>query len=104
MAADQQRWLTALLAGEAAARKQAGLAGNPMAALAGVEMQPTLARNSQAYLPINPVEVYYIDQLDKATVRVLYGQQTPADALAQVQRLVLADQQRLQNQYGRWNW
>ncbi len=104
VAADQKRWLTALLDGEATIRQKSGLSGNPMAGLPGVEMQPNLARNSQAYLPINPVEVYYIDQLDKATVRVLYGQQTPAAALAQVQRLVLADEQRLRNQYGSWNW
>jgi ABC-type glycerol-3-phosphate transport system substrate-binding protein len=104
VAADQQHWLDALLAGEAGIRQKAGLAGNPSASLTGMKMQPQLARNSQAYLPINPVEVYYIDQLDKATARVLFGQQSASDALAQVQHLVLADEQHLKNQYGSWNW
>lgn len=104
VSADQQKWLDGLIAGEAALRRKAGLAGNPSATLEGIKLQPQLARLSQATLPINPVDVYYQDQLAKATARVLYGQQTPLAALQQVQRLVLADQKRLQNQYGAWNW
>ena len=104
IAADQECWLTALIAGEAGLRQKAKLPGNPSATLAPLKLQPQLARNSKAYLPINPVEIFYQDQLTKATVRVLYGQQSPADALAQVQRLVLADEKRLQNQYGSWSW
>jgi hypothetical protein len=67
-------------------------------------MQPVLARQSKAWLPINPVEVYYEEQLGKATARVLYGQQSPQAALQRLQRLVLAQEQRLKAQYGRWNW
>jgi hypothetical protein len=55
-------------------------------------------------LPINPVDVFYQDQLTKATARVLFGQQSAADALNQVQKLVVADEQRLRNQSGSWNW
>jgi hypothetical protein len=50
------------------------------------------------------VDIYYQDQLQKATARVLYGQQSAADALAQVQRLVMARERQLRNQYGSWNW
>jgi hypothetical protein len=104
VAADQERWISALYAGEGAARKAAHLAGNPSSTMEGFKNQATLARQSQTHLPINPVEIYYVDQLTKASARVLYGQQAPADALTQVQRLVLAEQTRLQNQYGKWNW
>ena len=104
VAADQEKWLNGLVVGEAANRKASKLPGNPSATLAALTLQPQLARNSQAYLPVNPVDVFYEDQLAKATARVLFGQQSASDALAQVQRLVVADQQRLQNQYGSWNW
>ncbi|HWE63444.1 MAG TPA: extracellular solute-binding protein, partial [Chloroflexota bacterium] len=96
VAQDQQRWVNALISGEAGLRQKAGMAGNPSATLEGIKLQPALARASQTYLPLNPVDVFYQDQLSKATARVLYGQQSPAAALAQVQRLVLADEQRLQ--------
>lgn len=104
VAADQERWVNALFAGEAAARRAAHLPGNPSSTMQGFKNQAMLARQSRTHLPINPVDVYYQDQLLKASARVLYGQQSPADALAQVQRLVLAEQVRLQNQYGKWNW
>lgn len=104
VATDQTRWLTALIAGEAQLRKKAGMTGNPSATLPALQLQPQLARMSQTTLPLNPVDVYYQDQLAKATARVFYGQQTPAAALAEVQQLVLADQQRLQGQYGSWKW
>jgi ABC-type glycerol-3-phosphate transport system substrate-binding protein len=104
VAADQQKWVNAFIAGEKPFRQKAGLPGNPVASLQAVQMQPSLAKLSQAYLPINPVNVYYLEQLNKATARVLYGQQSPSAALAQVQKLVVADEQHLQNQYGKWNW
>jgi ABC-type glycerol-3-phosphate transport system substrate-binding protein len=104
VAGDQERWLHAMVVGEAAARKGAGLSGNPSARLQGLQMQPMLARVSKAWLPTNPVDIYYLEQLNKATLRVLYGQQTPQAALQQVQTLVLAEQQRLKAQYGAWNW
>lgn len=104
VAKDQEKWLQYMIAGEAAARKQAGLPGNPAADLQGLKAQPTLARLSQAWLSTNPVEIYYQDQLQKATARVLYGQQSPRAAMQQVQQLVLADEQRLKAQYGAWGW
>jgi ABC-type glycerol-3-phosphate transport system substrate-binding protein len=104
VAKDQERWLRDMVTGEAAARKAAGLSGNPSATLQGLQMQPQLARASKATLPTNPVDIYYLAQLNKATVRVLYGQQTPQAALQQVQTQVLAEQQRLKSQYGSWNW
>ena len=104
VAADQERWLAGLISGEAGLRKKAGLPGNPSASLASLKLQPQLARQSQTTLPINPVDVYYQDQLAKATSRVLYGQEAPAAALSDVQKLVLSDQKRLQGQYGSWNW
>ena len=45
-----------------------------------------------------------ISNIDKATARVLYGQQSPSDALNSVQKLVVSQQKRLQSQYGSWNW
>jgi ABC-type glycerol-3-phosphate transport system substrate-binding protein len=101
---DQDAWLAGLVKGEAAFRKSAGLAGNPSATLPGVQAQPKLARLSQAFLPTNPVETYYIEQLNIATSNVLYGKQSPADALAQVQKLVVAYEAKLKSQYGAWNW
>lgn len=104
VAADQERWLNAFIVGEAAARKHAGLRGNPVASMKGIKKLPALARMSRAPYPTNPVDVYYEEQLGKATARVLYGQQTPQAALQQVQQLVLADEQRLKAQYGSWTW
>ncbi len=104
VAKDQERWLQAFIAGEAAARKKAGLSGNPAASLEGIRMQPLLARNSKAHLPINPVEPYYQEQLSRAATRVLLGQQSPEAALAEVQRLVLNREKQLASQYGSWNW
>jgi multiple sugar transport system substrate-binding protein len=101
---DQQKWLDAMFAGEAASRKATGLAGNPSASLPGLKNQPMLAIQSKTHLPINPVNIYYQTQLLQASARVLYGQQTPQAALAQVQQEVLAEQSRLQSQYGKWNW
>jgi hypothetical protein len=93
-----------MIAGEAANRKATGLAGNPSATLPGLKNQPMLAIQSKTHLPINPVNIYYQTQLLQASARVLYGQQSPAAALAQVQQEVLAEQSRLQSQYGKWNW
>lgn len=104
VAKDQERWLSAMLAGEAAARKRAGLPGNPAAHLQGLLNQPMLARLSTGHLPTNPVDAYYRDQLAKAVVRVLYGQDTAQSALHRVQQLVLAQEQRYKSQYGSWNW
>ena len=104
VAADQERWLKSFVDGEAATRKAAHLSGNPAAALQGIANQPALARQSKAWLPTNPVEIYYQNQLLEASARVLYGQQTPEAALAQVQQRVLAEQNRLRSQYGAWNW
>jgi ABC-type glycerol-3-phosphate transport system substrate-binding protein len=104
VAADQTKWLNALISGEAGNRTAAKLSGNPSASLTALKLQPQLAKNSRSYLPINPVDVFYQDQLSKATARVLFGQQSPADALNQVQKLVTADEQRLKSQYGNWNW
>jgi hypothetical protein len=63
-----------------------------------------LARTSTAHLPLNPVEPYYQEQLGRATSRVLLGQQSPAAAMAEVQRLVLNRENQLKSQYGSWNW
>jgi ABC-type glycerol-3-phosphate transport system substrate-binding protein len=104
VAKDQEKWLQYMISGEAAARKRAGLPDNPAADLQGLKMQPMLARLSKAWLPTNPVEIYYQEQLNKYTERVLYGQMSPQAALAEVQRLVVADEQRLKAQYGAWNW
>ena len=104
VAKDQEKWLSYMITGEAAARKRAGLPGNPAATLEGLKMQPKLARLSEAFNAINPVEIYYQEQLSKYTARALYGQMSPQAALAQVQRLVVAQQQRLKAQYGAWNW
>jgi ABC-type glycerol-3-phosphate transport system substrate-binding protein len=104
VAKDQERWLRYMITGEATARKRAGLPDNPAAHLQGLLMQPMLARLSKAWLPTNPVEIYYQEQLNKYTARVLFGQMSPQAALAQVQRLVVAQEQRLKGQYGAWNW
>jgi hypothetical protein len=105
VAKDQERWVQAMVAGEAAQRKRVGLPGNPAATLQGLMMQPQLARLSTAVDPINPVDPYYEEQLNKYTAQVLYGQGlTPLAALQTVQRLVVADEQRLKAQYGSWNW
>jgi hypothetical protein len=104
VAKDQEKWLSYMIAGEAAARKRAGLPDNPAADLQGLKMQPMLARLSKASYPLNPVDVYYQEQLSKYTDRVLYGQMSPQAALAEVQRLVVAQEQRLKGQYGAWNW
>jgi ABC-type glycerol-3-phosphate transport system substrate-binding protein len=104
VAKDQDRWLTAMLAGEAAARKRAGLPGNPAAHVQGLLNQPMLARLSKGFNPINPVNTYYGGQLSKAVVQVLYGQDTAQSALHRVQQLVLAQEQRYRSQYGNWNW
>jgi ABC-type glycerol-3-phosphate transport system substrate-binding protein len=101
---DQQRWLGELLSGEGAVRVQAGLQGNPFANLAGVRMQPQLGLLSDAASPTNPVDPYYQQQLALATDNVLHGLQSPQAALQSVQRLVLAQERRLQSRYGRWNW
>ena len=101
---DQHRWLDQVFAGEAAARKQAGLPGNPIAALAGVQLQPTLALLSTASNPINPVDPYYQRQLAAATTLVLSGLETPEAALQGVQQRVLAEQVRLKAAYGDWRW
>jgi hypothetical protein len=82
----------------------AGLPGNPFASLAGVKMQPMLGLLSKASNPINPVDIYYQQQLGTATARVLSGQQNPLAALADVQQAVLAEEQQLQAHYGAWNW
>jgi hypothetical protein len=63
-----------------------------------------LARLSKASYPLNPVDVYYQEQLSKYTDRVLYGQMSPQAALTEVQRLVVAQEQHLKGQYGAWNW
>jgi hypothetical protein len=104
VAKDQEKWLRYMIAGEAAARKRAGLPDNPAADLQGLKMQPMLARLSKASYPLNPVDVYYQEQLSKYTDRVLYAQMSPQAALAEVQRLVVAQEQRLKGQYGAWNW
>lgn len=104
VASQQQQWLNAMIAGEAKARKAAGLSGNPAAHLQGLLMQPELARLSKTWLPLNPVDIYYEEQINKATEQVLYGQMTPLAALQHVQTLVLSEQQRLKAQYGSWNW
>ena len=101
---DQHRWLNQVFAGEATARTLAGLPGNPIAALQGVRLQPTLALLSTASNPINPVDPYYQQQLATATALVLSGLQTPELALAGVQRRVLAEQTRLKTAYGDWRW
>ena len=101
---DQHRWLGQVFAGVAAARKQAGLPGNPIAALAGVRLQPTLALLSTASNPINPVDLYYQRQLAAATTLVLSGLETPEAALQGVQQRVLAEQVRLKVAYGNWRW
>ena len=67
-------------------------------------MQPALGRLSKASDPINPVDPYYQQQLVAETTRVLYGQESPLYALQQVQRRVLAQEQRLKAQYGAWAW
>jgi hypothetical protein len=104
VAKDQEKWLSYMITGEASARQRAGLPGNPAATLEGLKMQPKLAHLSTAFNAINPVEIYYQEQLSKYTARALYGQMSPQAALAQVQRLVVAQQQRLKAQYGAWNW
>jgi hypothetical protein len=100
----QDRWLHTVISTEAAVRKLVGLPGNPIAALQGLKLQPMLGLVSKASNPINPVDIYYQQQLEKATVRVLLGQQAPAAALHAVQTQVLAEQRRLQAQYGAWPW
>lgn len=104
VAKDQERWVQSLIQGAGALRKSNGLPGNPMASLVGIKQQPMLARMSTATFPLNPVNIFYQQQLAQATANVLYGKQSPAAALAQVQRLVVAQEQRLKSQYGPWNW
>jgi len=101
---NQGRWLDQALSGEAALRHQAGLPGNPATRLQGLRMQPRLGQVSRASNPINPVDPYYRQQLSAATGRVLLGQEGPQEALQGVQQRVIAQQQRLQAQYGPWTW
>jgi ABC-type glycerol-3-phosphate transport system substrate-binding protein len=104
MVDNQRQWLSQADAGESALRQLANLPGNPIAALAGVKMQPKLGLESKASNPINPVDAYYQQQLLLATTSVLEGQQSPEAALKAVQGKVLKEEQRLRGEYGAWNW
>jgi len=104
MVGNQQQWLQQVAAGESALRRLADLPGNPIAALAGVKMQPRLGLESKASNPINPVDSFYQQQLLLATRSVLEGRESPKAALAAVQGKVLSEEQRLRRTYGAWNW
>jgi ABC-type glycerol-3-phosphate transport system substrate-binding protein len=101
---NQRQWLNDAVAGERALRQLAGLPGNPIARLAGFKNQPALGLESKASNPISPADAYYQQQLHSATTSVLEGRESPAAALAIVQRKVLSEEQRLRTIYGAWNW
>ena len=104
MVGNQQPWLQQVTAGESALRRLANLPGNPIAALAGVKMQPKLGLESKASNPINPVDSYYQQQLLLATTSVLAGRQSPEAALTAVQGKVLNEEAHLRREYGTWKW